>query len=552
VELLHVFEFTSERRMMTVAVVLPDDPEGVYLLSKGADSSISPRCVSGNISGTTEAVNHFCKQGLRVMCVASKRISRGEWEKFELELEQAYVSELKGKQIGSVEEFSDAMETGFELLGCAALNDSLQEGVEKTLRTMKAANVKVSVITGDKMETAIGVAQGCGLITNRGSIYTMVSHSRMFGGGNFVPLGHLSELADFPLSASGTFEAADDTAKVYSVVVDGVALATAAVDPVVAQRLVTVINHPQCEGAIFCRVSPKQKGQVISMFRKYSSTDSRFLAVGDGANDMNMLRLSDVGVGITGKEGSQAANSADYAVRGFIDVYSLMFVHGRAFSYRLSNFVHLFLYKNCALSMCQIWYAFFSKFTAQSIFNEWAWLLFNCAFGLGGLLWACTSDNDVRVEREAYGKTVNSLSDTVWDEKVVAGLYKEAKNHFTKRSLFKWVILGIVHSLVIFFGCVMTFSGYFSDFDSDMASLGIVVYTSVLLVVSLMTLLYTYEWSKTFLASLIAGNLLLYAIYVVVYENVTRWSRITATWAESPAVSVSASAETSKTTARPC
>jgi P-type E1-E2 ATPase len=38
------------------------------------------------------------------------------------------------------------------------------------------------------------------------------------------------------------------------------------------------------------------------------------LAIGDGANDVNMILQAHVGVGILGKEGQQAARSADYAI----------------------------------------------------------------------------------------------------------------------------------------------------------------------------------------------------------------------------------------------
>jgi len=38
------------------------------------------------------------------------------------------------------------------------------------------------------------------------------------------------------------------------------------------------------------------------------------LAVGDGANDVNMINMADVGVGIYGHEGLQATRVSDYAL----------------------------------------------------------------------------------------------------------------------------------------------------------------------------------------------------------------------------------------------
>lgn len=38
------------------------------------------------------------------------------------------------------------------------------------------------------------------------------------------------------------------------------------------------------------------------------------LAIGDGANDVNMITAAHVGVGISGLEGQQASRAGDYAI----------------------------------------------------------------------------------------------------------------------------------------------------------------------------------------------------------------------------------------------
>ena len=62
-----------------------------------------------------------------------------------------------------------------------------------------------------------------------------------------------------------------------------------------------------------CRVSPQQKADIVNMIRKRFPKKVT-LAIGDGANDVNMILQAHVGVGILGKEGQQAARSADYAI----------------------------------------------------------------------------------------------------------------------------------------------------------------------------------------------------------------------------------------------
>ena len=79
---------------------------------------------------------------------------------------------------------------------------------------------------------------------------------------------------------------------------------------------------------IACRVSPQQKADIVKFIREVKK-DKRTLAIGDGANDVNMILAAHVGVGITGLEGTQAVRAADYSIAQFSYLKRLMLVHGR-------------------------------------------------------------------------------------------------------------------------------------------------------------------------------------------------------------------------------
>ena len=53
---------------------------------------------------------------------------------------------------------------------------------------------------------------------------------------------------------------------------------------------------------IACRVSPSQKGEVVSLIKKRHPNET-ILSIGDGANDVSMIMKADIGVGIIGREG---------------------------------------------------------------------------------------------------------------------------------------------------------------------------------------------------------------------------------------------------------
>jgi phospholipid-translocating ATPase len=81
-----------------------------------------------------------------------------------------------------------------------------------------------------------------------------------------------------------------------------------------------------CEGVICCRVSPLQKALIVRLVK--DGLGAMTLAIGDGANDVSMIQAADVGVGISGEEGLQAANSSDYAIAQFRFLKKLLLVHG--------------------------------------------------------------------------------------------------------------------------------------------------------------------------------------------------------------------------------
>lgn len=81
-----------------------------------------------------------------------------------------------------------------------------------------------------------------------------------------------------------------------------------------------------CEGVICCRVSPLQKALIVRLVK--DGLGSMTLAIGDGANDVSMIQAADVGIGISGEEGLQAANSSDYAIAQFRFLKKLLLVHG--------------------------------------------------------------------------------------------------------------------------------------------------------------------------------------------------------------------------------
>ena len=145
------------------------------------------------------------------------------------------------------------------------------------------ANVRVWVLTGDKQETAIDTAKACRLI-QEGVKPTILSST---------------SLNDFKakLEQESLIQHAPDVS--LTIIIDGTTLVWALEDESISQQFFDY--GCRAKSVVCCRVSPKQKADVVLLAKKQKSYIT--LAIGDGANDVPMISEAHIGVGIRGKEG---------------------------------------------------------------------------------------------------------------------------------------------------------------------------------------------------------------------------------------------------------
>lgn len=110
-------------------------------------------------------------------------------------------------------------------------------------------------------------------------------------------------------------------------------------------------------------MSPGQKAEVVRMIK---NDDPLILtmAIGDGANDVSMIREAHVGIGLYGNEGSLASQSADFAIAEFRFLWRLIFWHGATAYMRNSELVLYFVYKNLLFTLPHVMFCHYNLFSA--------------------------------------------------------------------------------------------------------------------------------------------------------------------------------------------
>jgi phospholipid-translocating ATPase len=161
--LLNILEFTSARKRMSVIVrqLGENDQPGnspILLLCKGADNVIFERLAPGGeeLKTTTgDQLDMFAREGLRTLTLAYRVIPEDEYNSWVEGYRNALVS--VNDREDEIERVSEEVERHLLLLGATAIEDKLQDGVPEAIADLKRAGIKIWVLTGDKLETAIGV-----------------------------------------------------------------------------------------------------------------------------------------------------------------------------------------------------------------------------------------------------------------------------------------------------------------------------------------------------------------------------------------------------------
>ncbi|KAJ1950554.1 hypothetical protein EC988_004346, partial [Linderina pennispora] len=109
-----------------------------------------------------EALHQFSTEGLRTLVYAHKEIQPQVYEAWHLKYLTATTA-LANRQ-AQVELACEEIENDLLLTGVSAIEDRLQDGVPETIFKLRRAGIRVWMLTGDKVETAINIAKSCRLI----------------------------------------------------------------------------------------------------------------------------------------------------------------------------------------------------------------------------------------------------------------------------------------------------------------------------------------------------------------------------------------------------
>ena len=488
-QLLHTLEYSSERKRMSVIVKTPSNKYMVY--TKGADSIIEQLlCADDKKSDLLKTTNEFLKKfatkGLRTLMVGYKEITEDYYNKWAEKYRKVKSNTNHTEE--DINQIYDELEINFNLIGSTAIEDELQDNVDEIINCMMQTGMRVWMLTGDKLDTAKNIAISCKLFQKEMKIIEIKEHLSKEELKNDL----LLKLKDDDFN---------DLNKKFGLIISSEELEKIFSDNFLLSLFYELSVN--CLTVVCSRVSPKQKGQLVNLIR--TTEKAITLAVGDGANDVGMITEANVGIGIQGKEGTQAARASDYAIKEFSCLKKLLFFHGRE-SYRKNSWVILYnFYKNILFVSPMIWSGFITLFSGITIYDPLIHQFMNIIY---------TSVPPVMFGVFNYEYTKEELMAN--PRYYIQGIYYKC---FHTKRFIKFFSMGFLEGLIIF---ILSHYWYYKNnsdgLTNDFYAVGTIILSGVIVIANLKVFL-DMNFIDYFSLTLIILSVLLYFITILIYSN---------------------------------
>lgn len=475
---LAVNAFNSDRKRMSILVkeTSPGSSEpDYYLMCKGADNIIMALCAMtpAESSKADKDLLEFAMLGLRTLCISMKKLS----EKDALDWLAKYraAASAVNDRANRLADVAAEIEVDMDLVGITAIEDRLQDEVPEVIAELARAGIVVWMLTGDKEETAVSIGRSCNLIqsdTKTHFISRLETKEAYNARLQFVYEDMLKHVDP----ATGHYMENGKRVEV-TMVMDGPSFKFFDDENIDHRKWLLYVGKA-CRSVVACRLTPIQKQMVVRLVKVDSVPQATCLAIGDGANDVSMIREGNVGVGIFGKEGRQAANNADFAIGEFKFLRRLILVHGRWNYIRQSRVFLYSMHKNMVLTLTLFWYSYYAAMSGTSLYESWVYTGYNFILGLPIISYGILDRDLSQFFMMAHPQTYATGRDNAF---------------LNVSSIGYWILNAIVFAVIL---CLLDFVVLGSTFSSwSLYSFGTAVYTALCMSLQAKVSFLYHQWS---------------------------------------------------------
>ena len=422
-----------------MSVIVYNKEKKLYeIFTKGADTVMMNLIkFRNNEKDEVKRINSILShEGLRILMTGKKILKEDDVKSYIKKVKDIRKDNINNN-INTLNKLYDLIEKNLKFCGTSAVEDKLQEGVPETIGTLLACNIRIWVLTGDKIDTAIEISKSCNLINDNMFLIFLTDNgepveNKLKQLKNDYKIPDNKENKNINLDELGQKIRRKQGGKDLSIVVDGATLE----EILISENLSLLFFNLAiaAKSVLCCRMNPSQKSKIVKLVKTHGKWIT--LAIGDGVNDVPMIMEAHIGVGIQGKEGSQAVRTADFSIGQFRFLDKLLLIYGRVGYIKISRFICYYFYKNILLVFNDIIFAFLNGFSGQLYFADYLTTMYNAIFTSWCCIFVFSFEKDV---------------DLTLVKKFPVLYEAGQKNYFFNITYFwKYIIYAIIHGVFCF------------------------------------------------------------------------------------------------------
>lgn len=405
-------KFNDDRKRMSTIIKRDDGKYFIYM--KGNPEEIIKACTNyleyngeeiidiqkdpNYLKSLEEVIKEYSNLALRSIAISYKEISIEE------------VNQIMESKINTLNPNYDIEQTGFTLIGVAALEEFIKPGIPQSINFCRKADIKVIMITSDNISVAESFAKKCGIIREKGNLEILTGNQFMERIGGIICKTYNMNMDKCSCPKTfgqakvkfGDLNEEDLLSKMQK---EGISNMDAFEE--IIQNLKVIANaKPKDKYALILEL--KELGFVVSM-------------AGDSANDKNALTKADISFSMRNigtdiaKESSDIIikddnfNSIIHSIKLGRNIFNnerkvIQFQYSTIFSFSLLMFF-------CSIIKGEI------PFSIIQIF--WIYLIINF---LGSFALLSEEPNDDILYRKTHAEKEKTISYTMWKMIIVQSL----------------------------------------------------------------------------------------------------------------------------------
>ena len=342
-EILKCFPFCHHVKKMSI--VLQSKTTGqIFYFMKGADYTLQDKLCLQELAYVETIAPFISRKGLRTMVLGYRIIDQDAWNVWQGCFDR--ITESKNSKDEERAMISE-LEQNMKLIGLSGIEDDLQDSVKETVQKLGAAGISIWMATGDKPIVAKYIAENCGLKPASKTYFELTN-----------PTLTLSELAE----KISNFNPSNEIMLITGPVFHYMCRSSSVLDLLYEKLLVST-------SVVFCLCTPIEKFEIIKNFRQ--RYDKVIAAIGDGGNDISMLKQASVSFAIEGRDGEEAALVSDISLTRFCDLQELILFYGRDLTLRMINSANLISQSRYRLFFIQIFFMFSFGYSQMLMLSKW-------------------------------------------------------------------------------------------------------------------------------------------------------------------------------------